>query len=72
MRNIASVTDSTSIERLKIERAGVAAGSKILVGEFAKAAGADKKGNEISNCLRTGANEPIAFRGMMTCRIWVP
>jgi hypothetical protein len=33
-----SVTDNTSIERLKIECAGVAAGSKILVGEAAEAA----------------------------------
>src|ERR1035438_6802826 len=32
-----SVTDNTSIERLKMECAGVAAGSKILVGEPAKA-----------------------------------
>jgi hypothetical protein len=32
-----SVTDNTSIERLKIECAGVAAGSKILVGEPAEA-----------------------------------
>jgi hypothetical protein len=32
-----SVTDNTSIERLKIECAGVAAGSKMLVGEPADA-----------------------------------
>jgi hypothetical protein len=40
------VTDKTSIERLKIERAGVAAGSKMFVGEDAKALVAGRNANQ--------------------------
>lgn len=37
MRKMAAVTERTSIDRLKMDRAGVPAGEKMLVGDWARA-----------------------------------
>ena len=42
MRKMLTVTESTSMYRLKMECAGVAAGSKILVGDWARAVAAKR------------------------------
>src|SRR6187402_3557234 len=64
MRKMASVTDNTSMERVKIECAGVAAGSKMLVGELAEAKRQDSSSKHAGNSLTVAIRPIKPVRGM--------